>query len=46
MFIFITDQELWIHELMSYIMGYNHAVGQKDILNFVYYFKILFLIYL
>jgi hypothetical protein len=46
MFIFITDQELWVHELMSHIMGYNNYLNRKDIHKFIYYFMILFLIYI
>jgi hypothetical protein len=46
MFIFVTDQELWIRELMGCIMGYDYSLGQKDILKFLYYFMILFFIYL
>jgi hypothetical protein len=46
MFIFITDQELWVHKLMGRIMDYDHSLGQKDILKFIYYFIIIFLIYL
>jgi hypothetical protein len=46
MFIFVTYQELWIHELMGRIIGYDHSLGRKDLLKFVYYFMILFLIYL
>jgi hypothetical protein len=46
MFIFVKDQELWICELMSHIMSYDHSLGRKDIIKFVYYFMILFLIYL
>jgi hypothetical protein len=45
MFIFITYQELWVHKLMDHIMGYDHSLGQKDILKFIYYFMIIFLIY-
>jgi hypothetical protein len=33
MFIFITDQELWVRELMSCIMGCDHSLGLKEILN-------------
>jgi hypothetical protein len=46
MFIFITYQELWICELICRIMGYDHSVGKNNILKFVYYFEIIFLIYL
>jgi hypothetical protein len=46
MFIFVTDQELWVHELMGCIMGYDHCLGQKDILKFIYYFMILSIILL
>jgi hypothetical protein len=46
MLIFVIDQELWVHKLMCRIMGYDHSLGQKDILKFIYYFMILFLIYL
>jgi hypothetical protein len=42
MFIFATDQELWIRELMSHIMDCDHYLIWKDILKFVYYFMILF----
>jgi hypothetical protein len=31
---------------MSRIMSYDHSLGQKDILKFIYYFMILFVIYL
>jgi hypothetical protein len=44
MFIFAPDQELWERELICSIMGYNHSLDRKDILKFVYYFMILFLI--
>jgi hypothetical protein len=40
-FIFTTDHELWTHELMNHILGYDHSLEQKDILKFVYYFMIL-----
>jgi hypothetical protein len=43
MFIFAIDQELWTHELMDRIMGYDNSLGRKDILKFVYHFIILFL---
>jgi hypothetical protein len=43
MFIFITDQELWTHELMDRIMCCDHSLSQKDILKFIYCFMILFL---
>jgi hypothetical protein len=33
MFIFITDQELCARELISYIIGYNHSLSLKEILN-------------
>jgi hypothetical protein len=46
MFIFIIGQWLWVRELMSYIIGYDHSLGQKDIFKFVYYFMITILIYL
>jgi hypothetical protein len=46
MFIFVTYQELWVCELMDRIMSCDHSLGQKDILKFVYYFIIIFLIYL
>jgi hypothetical protein len=45
MFIFVTDQELWVRELMDHIMYYDHSLSQKYILKYVYYFMILFLIY-
>jgi hypothetical protein len=38
MFIFITDQELWSHELMSRIMSHDHSLYQKDILKFILLF--------
>jgi hypothetical protein len=37
MFIFTTDQELWVHDLMS-IMSCNHSLNQKDILKFILLF--------
>jgi hypothetical protein len=43
MFIFATDQELWVPKLIDYIIHYDHSIGQKDILKFIYYFMILFL---
>jgi hypothetical protein len=43
MFIFVTDQELWTHELMDHIMNCDHSLAQKDILKFIYYFMIIFL---
>jgi hypothetical protein len=43
MFIFVTDQELCARELMDRIMCYDHSLGQKDILKFIYYFIIIFL---
>jgi hypothetical protein len=46
MFIFVTDQELWVCKLMSRIISYDHSFGRKDLLKFVYYYMILFLIYL
>jgi hypothetical protein len=46
MFIFITDQELCVCELMCRIMSYDHSMGRKDILKFIYYFMIIFFIYL
>jgi hypothetical protein len=46
MFIFVTNQELWVREQMSHIISYDHSLGRKDILKFIYYFMILFLIYL
>jgi hypothetical protein len=33
MFIFIIDQELWVCELMSCIMGYDHSLSLKEFLN-------------
>jgi hypothetical protein len=30
---------------MSHIMDYDHSLSQNDILKFIYYFMILFLIY-
>jgi hypothetical protein len=39
MFIFTTDQELWSHELMSYIMSHDHYLDQKDILKFNLLFR-------
>jgi hypothetical protein len=44
MFVFVTDQKLWTHELMDCIMGYEHFLNRKDILKFIYYFTIIFLI--
>jgi hypothetical protein len=44
MFIFSIDQALWAHELIDRIMGYDHSLGQNDILKFVYSFIIIFLI--
>jgi hypothetical protein len=52
MFIFVTDQELWIRELMDHIMRYDIFMGRKDILNsfsilrsyFLYIFKHFFTI--
>jgi hypothetical protein len=46
MFIFVRDQELWICELMSRIMSYDHSLIQNDIIKFIYYLIIIFLIYL
>jgi hypothetical protein len=46
MFIFITDQELCVRNLIDRIMGYDHSMGRKDVLKFVYYFMIIFFIYL
>jgi hypothetical protein len=46
MLIFVTNQKLEICELMCRIMSYNHSLGLNDILKFVYYFMIIFLIYL
>jgi hypothetical protein len=46
MFIFVTNQELRVRELMGHIMGYDHSLRRKDILKFVYYFMIIFIIYL
>jgi hypothetical protein len=46
MFIFVTNQELWVREQMSHIISYDHSLGRKDILKFIYYFMILILIYL
>jgi hypothetical protein len=43
MFIFIIDQKLWAHELMSRIIGCHHFLGRNDIIKFVYYFVMLFL---
>jgi hypothetical protein len=37
MFIFITDQELWVRKLMGRIIGYDHSLDRKDILKLVYY---------
>jgi hypothetical protein len=44
MFIFEIDPESLSHELMDCIMAYNHSLIRKDILKFIYYFMILFLI--
>jgi hypothetical protein len=38
MFIFIIDQDLWAHELMSHIMSYDYSLGQKNILKFILLF--------
>jgi hypothetical protein len=46
MSIFVTDQELWLRELMGGIMGYKHSLDRNDIIKFIYYFMIIFLIYL
>jgi hypothetical protein len=46
MFIFVTDQELYVRELIGRIMGYDHSLGRKNILKFLYYFMIIFFIYL
>jgi hypothetical protein len=46
MFIFVTNLELCVCELMARIMGYDHSLGQNDIIKFVYYFMIIFFIYL
>jgi hypothetical protein len=35
MFIFVTYQELWAHELMSRIMSFDHSLYLKDILMFI-----------
>jgi hypothetical protein len=37
MFIFITDQELWVRKLMGRIIGYDYSLDRKDILKLVYY---------
>jgi hypothetical protein len=42
-FIFATDQELEACEVMEHIMCYNHSLGRKDTLKFIYYFMIMFL---
>jgi hypothetical protein len=44
MFIFVTYQELWIRELICRIINYDLSLGQKDILKFIYYLMIIFLI--
>jgi hypothetical protein len=46
MFIFITNQELCVRELMIRVMGYDYSLDQNNIFKFVYYFMIIFLIYL
>jgi hypothetical protein len=43
MFIFVTDQELCVCKLMGRIMGYDHSLGRKNILKFIYYY--MFLLY-
>jgi hypothetical protein len=35
MFIFVTDQELCAHKLISHIMDCDHSLDWKDILKFV-----------
>jgi hypothetical protein len=46
MLIFVTAQELWVRKLMGHIMRYDHYLGRKVILKFIYYSMILFFIYL
>jgi hypothetical protein len=38
MFIFTTDQELWLRELTSRIMNHDHSLDLKDILKFILLF--------
>jgi hypothetical protein len=38
MFIFITNQDLWAHELIGRIMSCDHSLGRKDILKFILLF--------
>jgi hypothetical protein len=38
MFIFITNQDLWAHELMSRIMSCDHSLVRNDILKFILLF--------
>jgi hypothetical protein len=38
MFIFITNQDLWAHELMSRIMSCDHSLSQKNMLKFILLF--------
>jgi hypothetical protein len=33
MFILTTDHELWAHELMCRIIGYDHSLGLKEFLD-------------
>jgi hypothetical protein len=45
MFIFATDLELWTCNLIGTFFSRNDILfGRKDILKFIYYFMILFLI--
>jgi hypothetical protein len=45
MFIFATDQKLWLRELMNRIMACDHSVDQNDILKFIYRDPISYSIY-
>jgi hypothetical protein len=42
MFIFITDQKLWWHELMSRSMSHGHSQTEMIYLSLFYHFMILF----
>jgi hypothetical protein len=44
MFIFITDQELFAHNLKNHIVGGDHSLRRKDTVKFFYCFMIIFLI--
>jgi hypothetical protein len=38
MFIFTTDQELWLHELMNRIMSHGRFLDWKGIIKFILLF--------